>query len=213
MKDLLKHKGKRNLLIKKLHEQGIINQAILLAIQKVPRHFFIDSVFEDFAYQDKAFPILSNQTISRPYTVALQTQLLEFKAGDRILEIGTGSGYQTSVLVAMQAKVYSIERQYELFKKTKVLLAKLRIQPKQLLFGDGYLGLPKEAPFDGILVTAGAPEVPTALLKQLKIGGKLIIPLGIDNQEMTVITKESEKHFERQTYGACKFVPMIENKI
>jgi protein-L-isoaspartate(D-aspartate) O-methyltransferase len=172
----------------------------------------LNSSFEDYAYQDKAFPISANQTISQPYTVAYQTQLLEVRKDHKILEIGTGSGYQTAILCMMGAKVYSIERQTELFKQTAALLPKLGIRPKHLSFGDGYKGLPNHAPFDGIIVTAGAPIIPQALMAQLKIGGKLVIPLGEENQIMTVLIRKNETQFEKQECGEFKFVPLLENK-
>lgn len=212
MKDTAKHQGQRNQLINTLIEKGITDKKVLDAISKIPRHLFLNSSFEDFAYQDKAFPIGAGQTISQPYTVAFQTQLLEIKKDDKILEIGTGSGYQTAVLVAMGAKVYSIERQNELFKTTSLLLPKLGIKPKNISFGDGYKGLPQYAPFDGILVTAGAPILPKQLMAQVKIGGKIVIPLGEDKQVMTLLIRTSETHFEKQEFGSFKFVPLLENK-
>ena len=169
MRDTLKHKGKRNQLAQVVASKGIANTAVLDAIRNIPRHLFLDSSFEDHAYQDKAFPIGAEQTISQPYTVAFQTALLEITAGDKILEIGTGSGYQTAVLLHLKAKVYTIERQLVLFKKTNIFLKKMGYRPKKTVFGDGYKGLPDEAPFDGIIVTAGAPEVPKVLLSQLKV--------------------------------------------
>ena len=156
--------------------KGIKNPAVLDAIDSIPRHLFMDSSFLDHAYQDKAFPIAASQTISQPYTVAFQSELLEVKSGDKILEIGTGSGYQTAVLCLLGAQVYSIERQLELFKKTSQFLPKIGYVAKRLIFGDGYKGLKEEAPFDSIIVTAGAPFVPKPLLSQLKIGGRLVIP-------------------------------------
>ena len=172
----------------------------------------MDSSFEDHAYQDKAFPIAADQTISQPFTVAFQTELLEIKKGAVILEIGTGSGYQTAVLCEVGAKVYSIERQQELFRKTKNFLSKLGYRPKRLTFGDGYLGMPEFALFDGIIVTAGAPFIPKPLLAQLKIGGKLIIPVGDEVQTMTRIIRKSETEFEKKEYGEFRFVPLLEDK-
>ena len=172
----------------------------------------MDSGFVDHAYVDKAFPIAADQTISQPYTVARQTELLEVKKGDKILEIGTGSGYQTAVLLEIGALVYSIERQNELFKKTKLFLPKLGYRPKKLIFGDGYIGLETEAPFDGIIVTAGAPYVPNPLLAQLKVGGKLVIPVGDNVQIMTVFTRTSPTEFEKEEYGEFRFVPLLEDK-
>lgn len=212
MKDTSKHQGLRNQLATQLEEKGITNKNVLDAIKKIPRHLFLDSSFENFAYQDKAFPIDADQTISQPYTVAFQSQLLEVKKGAKILEIGTGSGYQTAVLCAMGAIVYSIERQNKLFKKTSLLLPKLGFYPKKLVFGDGYKGLTEEAPFDSIIVTAGAPFIPQPLMAQLKIGGKLVIPLGEENQIMTMLIRKNETQFEKQEFGGFKFVPLLENK-
>jgi protein-L-isoaspartate(D-aspartate) O-methyltransferase len=172
----------------------------------------MDSGFEGHAYQDKAFPIAADQTISQPYTVAFQTELLDVKPGDKILEIGTGSGYQTAILLHMKAKIYSIERQLELFKKTNLFFKKMGYRPRKLIFGDGYKGLPGEAPFDGIIVTAGAPEVPQALLAQLKIGGRLVIPVGEEEQVMTLIVRRSATEFERKQLGIFRFVPLLEDK-
>lgn len=214
MKDTNKHQGLRNLLVKQLKEKGITDKNVLDTIAKIPRHFFIDSSFEDFAYQDKAFPIGAGQTISQPYTVAFQSELLQVEKDHKILEIGTGSGYQTAVLCLLGAKVYSVERQNELFKKTKNLLSKLSINviPKLLSFGDGYKGLPDYAPFDGIIVTAGAPSVPQALMSQLKIGGRLVIPVGENEQIMTLLVRKNETQFEKTEFGDFKFVPLLENK-
>ena len=170
MKDTPKHKGQRNILIQNLYQKGIQDLNVLKAMASIPRHLFIESGFEDFAYQDKAFPIGAGQTISQPYTVAFQTQLLQVKPEDKILEIGTGSGYQTAVLCMMGARVYTVERQNELYKKTAVFLPKVGIRPKVMSFGDGYKGMPKDGPFDGIIVTAGAPFIPKPLMAQLKIG-------------------------------------------
>jgi protein-L-isoaspartate(D-aspartate) O-methyltransferase len=214
LKDTNKHQGLRNLLVKQLKEKGITDKNVLEAIAKVPRHLFIDSSFENFAYQDKAFPIGADQTISQPYTVAFQTELLQVEKEHKILEIGTGSGYQTAVLCLLGAKVYSVERQNELFKKTKNLLSKLTINviPKLLSFGDGYKGLPDYAPFDSIIVTAGAPLIPQALMSQLKIGGRLVIPVGKKEQIMTLLVRKNETQFEKTEFGDFKFVPLLENK-
>lgn len=212
MKDTSKHQGLRNQLVTILQQKGILNKDVLEAIQKIPRHLFLDSSFEDYAYQDKAFPIAAGQTISQPYTVAFQTELLELKKGDKVLEIGTGSGYQTAVLCTLGAVVYSVERQNELFKKTSLLLPKLGIRPKHVSFGDGYKGLPNYAPFDSIIVTAGATEIPKALMSQLKIGGRLVIPVGETVQIMTLIIRKGDTAFEKQEFGDFRFVPLLENK-
>ncbi len=212
MKDTAKHQGLRNQLVKLLQEKGIVDKNVLKAISTIPRHLFLNSSFEDYAYQDKAFPIGAGQTISQPYTVAFQSQLLEIKKGDKILEIGTGSGYQTAVLYLMGAKVFSVERQNELFKQTSALLPKLGIRPKHLSFGDGYKGLPNHAPFDSIIVTAGAPTIPKPLMAQLKIGGKLIIPVGDENQIMIKLIRKNETQFEKHELGDFKFVPLLEDK-
>ncbi len=195
-----------------LKNKGIADENVLKAIEAVPRHLFMDSGFVQHAYVDKAFPIAADQTISQPYTVARQTELLEVKKGAKILEIGTGSGYQTAVLLEMGANVYSIERQNELFKKAKLFLPKLGYHPKKIIFGDGYVGLESEAPFDGIVVTAGAPFVPKPLMAQLKVGGKLVIPVGEKVQIMTVFTRKSEKEFEKHEHGEFRFVPLLGDK-
>ncbi len=212
MKDTAKHQGLRNQLITVLKSKGITDQAVLDAIQKIPRHLFLNSSFEDYAYQDKAFPIGAGQTISQPYTVAFQSQLLEVKKDDKVLEIGTGSGYQTAVLCTIGAKVYTVERQNELFKSTSLLLPKLGIRPKHISFGDGYKGLPNYAPFDSIIVTAGAPIIPKPLMAQLKIGGRLVIPLGEEHQIMTLLIRKNETQFEKHEFGEFRFVPLLENK-
>ena len=212
MTDSFKHKGLRQKLVDNLILKGIKNEAVLEAIRKVPRHWFMDSGFLDHAYQDKAFPIAANQTISQPYTVAYQTALLEVEANHKVLEIGTGSGYQTAILCRLQAEVYSIERQLELFKKTSLFLPKIGYVAKRLIFGDGYKGLKADAPFDRILVTAGAPFVPRPLLEQLKIGGRLVIPVGDKEQVMTLYIRTSQKSFKKQEFGNFKFVPMLVNK-
>ena len=212
MKDTHKHQGLRNQLVKTIVEKGITDKNVLKAIANIPRHLFMDSGFVDFAYQDKAFPISADQTISQPYTVAFQTEVLEVEPGHKVLEIGTGSGYQTAVLIEVGAKVYTIERQQELFKKTKLFLPKLGYKPKKIVFGDGYKGLPDEAPFDSIIVTAGAPFVPKPLLAQLKIGGRLVIPVGDDVQTMNLIIRTSEKDFEKHELGKFRFVPMLKKR-
>nr|WP_299035413.1 protein-L-isoaspartate(D-aspartate) O-methyltransferase [uncultured Tenacibaculum sp.] len=212
MRDTTKHQGLRNQLANVLEAKGINDERVLKAIRKIPRHLFIDSSFEAHAYQDKAFPIAAEQTISQPYTVAFQSQVLEVKRGDKVLEIGTGSGYQTAVLLELDAEVYSIERQHELFKKTSMFLPKLGYKPKRFIFGDGYKGLPEEAPFDKIIVTAGAPYVPKALLGQIKVGGRLLIPVGDKEQVMTLFIRKSPKEFEKHELGDFRFVPMLKEK-
>ncbi len=202
----------RNNLAEIVAAKGVTDKKVLEAIKTIPRHLFLDSGFEDHAYQDKAFPIGADQTISQPYTVAFQTELLEVKPNAKILEIGTGSGYQTAVLLHLRAKVYTIERQLELFKTTRLFFNKMHYRPKKMIFGDGYKGLPEEAPFDGIIVTAGAPEVPRALMSQLKVGGKLVIPVGVDEQIMTLFVRKSEKEFEKKEFGSFRFVPLLEDK-
>ena len=212
MIDSFKHKGLRQKLVDTLISKGIKNEAVLEAIRTIPRHWFMDSSFLDHAYQDKAFPIAANQTISQPYTVAYQTELLEVEPNHKVLEIGTGSGYQTAVLCLLEAKVYSIERKLELFKKTSLFLPKIGHVAKRLIFGDGYKGLKEEAPFDRILVTAGAPFVPKPLLAQLKVGGRLVIPVGEEEQVMTLYIRSGQKNFEKHEFGNFKFVPMLEDK-
>lgn len=212
MKDTHKHQGKRNQLLELLESKGITDHGVLDAMRGVPRHLFLDSGFEEHAYQDKAFPIGAEQTISQPYTVAYQTSLLKITPGSRILEIGTGSGYQTAVLLGMGTRVYTIERQLSLFKKTKRFFSKMGYRPRKFTFGDGYLGMPEEAPFDGIIVTAGAPRIPRPLMSQLAIGGRLVIPVGDDPQTMMLVVRKSEKEFERQALGEFRFVPLLEDK-
>ena len=213
MQDSYVHKGKRKILIEYLRDKmGIADEKVLTAINKVPRHLFLESVFEDYAYEDRAFPILAKQTISHPSTVAEQTALLEIEDKDKVLEIGTGCGYQTAVLIAMEAWVYTIERQKDLHDFSHKKFRELHLRPKFQSFGDGFLGLPTFAPFDKILVTCGAEVLPTELLHQLKVGGKMVIPLGkTEEQILTRFTKKSEREFEREEFGAYKFVPMLNN--
>lgn len=212
MRDTAKHQGLRNQLANILEAKGITDKNVLNAVRKIPRHLFIDSSFESHAYQDKAFPIAADQTISQPYTVAFQSQTLAIQKSDKVLEIGTGSGYQTAVLLELKAEVYSIERQHELFKKTSLFLPKLGYKPKKFIFGDGYKGLPEKAPFDKIIVTAGAPFIPKPLLAQLKVGGRLLIPVGDKTQIMTLFIRKSAKEFEKHELGDFAFVPMLEER-
>ena len=214
MQDSFVHKGKRKILVEYLRKKiGISDENVLKAINEVPRHLFLESVFEDFAYEDRAFPIAANQTISHPSTVAEQTELLEVQEKEKILEIGTGCGYQTAVLVTMNAFVYTVERQKDLHDFAQKKLREMHLRPKFQSFGDGFLGLPTFAPFDKILVTCGAEILPIELLKQLKIGGKMVIPMGkTDEQILYRFTKISEKEFEKEEFGAYKFVPMLQDR-
>jgi protein-L-isoaspartate(D-aspartate) O-methyltransferase len=212
MTDTYRHQGLRRKLVETVKSKGIRDERVLNAIEKIPRHLFLDSSFTEIAYQDKPFPIGLGQTISQPYTVAFQTELLEVNQGEKILEIGTGSGYQACVLFEMGAKVFSIERHRELHKKSKALLNKLGYNPK-LFYGDGYKGLPTFAPFDKILVTAGAPEIPEDLLKQLKVDGYMVIPVGKGgSQVMLRLKKISESEFEKEEFGHFRFVPLLGKK-
>tara|TARA_B100001750_G_C15377777_1_gene530771 strand:- start:52 stop:693 length:642 start_codon:yes stop_codon:yes gene_type:complete len=212
LNDSFKHKGLRKKLIQTIKSKGINNKNVLSAIGKVPRHLFMDSGFIDHAYQDKAFPIGADQTISQPFTVAFQTELLEINKGDKVLEVGTGSGYQAAVLCELGANVFSIERQGELYKKVVNFLPSINYYPKKIIYGDGYKGLKEEAPFDSIIVTAGAPFVPKTLLNQLKIGGRLVIPIGENIQVMTLYIRVSEKKFNMKEYGEFQFVPLLKEK-
>jgi protein-L-isoaspartate(D-aspartate) O-methyltransferase len=212
MVDSFKHKGLRKKLSEELVKKGITAKSVLEAIERIPRHLFLDNAFLEFAYQDKAFPIGAGQTISQPYTVAFQSELLKITKGEKVLEIGTGSGYQTCVLLELGAKVYTIERQRSLYDKTRVLLPKLGYEPK-FYYGDGYKGLPVFAPFDKIIVTAGAPKIPEDLLLQLKVGGIMVIPVGHQEQEMLTLTKVSETEVLKKSYGNFKFVPLLEDRV
>ncbi len=212
MIDSFKHKGLRKKLVQEIRNKGIKDERVLSAIEAIPRHFFMDSSFLEFAYQDKPFPIGSGQTISQPYTVAFQTELLEINKGDKVLEIGTGSGYQACVLLEMGAKVYSIERQKNLYQKTKEFLPTIGYSPR-LFYGDGYKGLESYAPFDKIIITAAAPYIPKPLLQQLAIGGIIIVPVGTSNtQKMTCIKRVSEIKFDKTVHGLFSFVPLLKNK-
>lgn len=212
MIDSYKHKGLRKKLVEQLKGKGIEKESVLEAINQVPRHLFMDNAFVNFAYKDQAFPIGSDQTISQPYTVAFQSQLLQIEKGHKVLEIGTGSGYQAAVLLELSAKVFSIERHRSLHKKAKQKLDELGYSGR-FFFGDGFEGLPAFAPFDRILITAAAPRVPEKLLAQLKIGGFLVIPLGSgESQEMLRITKLGEDDYQEEKFGTFSFVPMLANK-
>lgn len=210
MEDSFKHKGWRMEMVKKLGEKGISDQRVLTAMSSVPRHLFLETMLDYMAYEDRALPIKCGQTISQPSTVAFQSELLDASPEMKVLEVGTGSGYQTAVLCAMGLKVYTIERQKELYDITKPRLEKLHYRPKCFL-GDGYKGLPEYGPFDRILVTCGAPEVPEELLSQLKVGGVMVVPVGNEQQEMLRIVKMGEKPGDilQQRYGNCNFVPML----
>ena len=213
MTDTYRHKGLRKQLAQVLVKKGINDSAVLTAIETIPRHLFIpDNALHKYAYEDKPFPIGSGQTISQPYTVAFQTELLKIKPREKVLEIGTGSGYQTAVLLEVKAKVFSIERQKALYERTKELLPQLGYNTK-LFYGDGYKGLPTFAPFDKIIVTAGAPYIPEDLLKQLKVGGTLVIPVDEgDSQRMKKIVKLSATNFETEDLGLFRFVPLLKEK-
>ncbi len=206
--DTLRHKGLRNRLVQKIIDKGISDENVLQAIQSVPRHMFFESSFIKFAYQDNAFPIGAGQTISQPYTVAFQSQLLNVKKDDKVLEIGTGSGYQAAILVEMGAKVYTVERQRELYLKSSMLLSEMGYKANFFL-GDGYEGLPQYAPFDKIIVTAGASSIPEDLLLQLKIGGVMVVPVGKEQQIMTRVIRQNDTEFSQEEFGCFIFVPML----
>lgn len=207
--DTLQHQGMRRRLVDTIVEKGITNQSVIAAIGKIPRHLFMESGFVKFAYKDQAFPIGAGQTISQPYTVAFQSQLLNVKSNDKILEVGTGSGYQAAVLLELGAQVFTIERQKELYVKVQQLLPSLGYHPR-FFYGDGYKGLPTYGPFDGIIVTAGAPFIPDDLKQQLKIGARMVIPVdrGV-HQMMIVLERLSENEFDEQYFGNFSFVPLL----
>lgn len=212
MQDSTKHQGLRKQLIELLKQKGIKDSQVLTVMGAVPRHLFMDPSLVNFAYEDNAYPIAADQTISQPYTVAYQSELLELRPTDKVLEIGTGSGYQTAVLLGITSQVYTVERQQVLFKKTQRLFQQLGLRPKKHLFGDGYLGYENAAPFDRIIVTAAAPTVPKPLLNQLKIGGKLIIPLGEKEQFMMRFTRTGTHSFDKEKFGRFRFVPLLQHK-
>lgn len=210
--DSYRHKGLRNKLIDSIRSKGINSEEVLEAMGKVPRHLFMDSSFINFSYTDKAFPISAGQTISQPYTVAFQTELLDVQRHQKILEVGTGSGYQTAVLLELGARVYTIERQRQLFLTAQKTLAPLNYKPV-FLYGDGYEGLPAYAPFDRVLITAAATEIPQTLLDQLSIGGALVVPEGDRfGQKMIKVVRETEDHFQRSEHGHFSFVPLLRGK-
>ncbi len=210
MIDTHRHRGLRQQLVNELKSKGIKNELILSAFMDIPRHYFLEKTFADWAYKDVAFPIDADQTISQPYTVAMQTTLLDIKKGDKVLEIGTGSGFQACVLSHMGAKVYTIERQKKLFDKTEKFLHDIGFGNIRTLYGDGYEGAPRFAPFDKILITAGASEIPEKLIEQLKPGGIMVIPLGQgDLQKMLKITKSEDGSLKKENFGNYRFVPFL----
>jgi protein-L-isoaspartate(D-aspartate) O-methyltransferase len=212
MLDTPRHQGLRNKLVEELMQKGITNAFVLKAIAKIPRHVFFESALASHAYQDKAFPIAAEQTISQPYTVAFQSQLLDVQQGHKVLEIGTGSGYQAAVLMELKTQVYTIERIKELYTKAKKTLSLLNYRPKYMSYGDGYKGLALYAPFDRIIVTAAAPYIPQELINQLKPNGKLVIPVGNEAQEMKLIEKDASGNITETNHGTFRFVPMLKNK-
>lgn len=211
--DSYKQKGLRKQLVDSILQKGITDQSVLAAINNIPRHYFLDTAFESIAYEDRAFPIGEGQTISQPYTVAYQTQLLEVKPFEKVLEIGTGSAYQACVLAELKAMVFTIERQKRLFDLVKLFPFKSKYPNLRFFYGDGYEGLPTYAPFDKVLVTAAAPTIPERLLQQMKVGGKMVIPVGGQEvQRMLRITKISENDFEQEMFDNFSFVPMLAGK-
>jgi len=211
--DNYRHRGLRNKLVKMLQKKGISDPGVLAAIGKVPRHLFFDNALLEHAYQDKAFPIGEGQTISQPYTVAFQTEKLEIKPGDKVLEIGTGSGYQSIILAEMGAQVYTIERQKKLFDEHKNFILRKKYPNIKYFYGDGYEGLPTFAPFDKIIVTAAAPYIPPRLVEQLKPGGKMVIPVGEGQvQRMMRLTKNHDGTITEEVFDNFSFVPMVEGK-
>lgn len=211
--DTYRHKGLRKRLITTLGKKGIQSKKVLNAMMQIPRHFFLDKAFEELAYEDKAFPIGLEQTISHPFTVAYQTELLDIQKREKVLEIGTGSGYQAAVLAVLGARVYTVERHKPLHQKSKLMFKQLQLINIRAYFRDGYKGLAEFAPFDKIIVTAAAPFVPEPLKKQLKIGGKMVIPVDKDNvQEMQCWTKINETEFEIECFDKFQFVPFLKGK-
>jgi len=210
--DSPKYQGQRKIMVSKLESLGINNKNILNALNNVPRHLFMDPGLISHSYKNMAFPIDSGQTISQPYTVAFQTELIKCKPGDKVLEIGTGSGYQTAILSFLDFDVYTIERDVRLFKKSSLLFKNLSIKIKKKLFGDGYLGIVDSAPFDAIIVTAAAKEIPKNLMEQLKVGGRMVVPIGEDKQIMFRFTRVENNRFKKEEFGHFKFVPLVRGK-
>jgi protein-L-isoaspartate(D-aspartate) O-methyltransferase len=211
--DTYRHKGLRKKLIDTLRDKGINDEAVLAAMNNIPRHFFLDSAFDEIAYEDRAFPISEGQTISQPYTVAYQTQLLQVRPHDKILEIGTGSIYQATVLAEMKAQVFTIERQKVLFDKTKHFVLKNKYPQIKFFYGDGYEGLPTYAPFDKVIITAAAPFIPPKLIEQMKVGGKMIVPVDEgSHQRMLRITKNADGSTSEEAFENFSFVPMLAGK-
>lgn len=207
--DTYRHKGMRRQLVEELRSKNLFHEEILEAFQRVPRHFFLDKAFEEWAYQDKPFPIGYEQTISQPFTVALMTQHLAVKKREKILEIGTGSGYQAAILATLGARIYTIERVRALYLSSKALLKEMKFSNIQSFYKDGYLGMPEFAPFDKIIVTAGAPEIPELLPQQLNIGGIMLVPTGLETQRLLRIERTGEKSWETKDLGSVKFVPFL----
>lgn len=211
--DTYRHKGLRKKLIDTLRMKGITDESVLEAMNNIPRHYFLDSALDEIAYEDRAFPISEGQTISQPYTVAYQTQLLAIKANEKILEIGTGSVYQATILAEMGANVFTIERQKKLFEKTKQFIFKSKYSHLKFFYGDGYEGLPTYAPFDKVIITAAAPFIPQKLIDQLKTGGKMVIPLNEgDQQRMLRLTKNADGSISEESFANFSFVPMLSGK-
>lgn len=211
--DTYRHKGLRKKLIDSIREKGITDEKVLNAMMNIPRHFFLDTALQDIAYEDRAFPIAEGQTISQPYTVAYQTQLLQVKQYDKILEIGTGSAYQATILAEMGAQVFTIERQKNLYEKNKKFILRSKYPNIKFFYGDGFEGLPTYAPFDKIIITAAAPEIPPKLLEQLKPGGKMVLPLDEGKyQRMLRITKNDDGDYEEESFENFSFVPMLKGK-
>jgi protein-L-isoaspartate(D-aspartate) O-methyltransferase len=211
--DTYQHKGLRKRLVDELKEKGITDEKVLEAINTIPRHFFLDSAFDKIAYEDRAFPIGEDQTISQPYTVAYQTQLLQIKKGDKVLEIGTGSVYQATVLAELGTRVYTIERQKKLYQKNEKFFFKSKYPNIKFFYGDGFEGLPTYAPFDKVIITAAAPFIPPKLVQQLKVGGMMVIPVDEgDAQRMLRLTKQTDDTMQEESFEQFSFVPMLKGK-